>query len=220
MRVFIFVLSCLLISIAGHSFGQTAKQTSTLPLMQVSGVVLDQDSLSPIPYVSVMVKNSRRATVSDIYGFFSIVVYPGEEIQFQALTHKARSFKLADTTRARYHSIIQVLTKDTVDLPMVDVFPWPSKEDFKRAFLALDLNDTDAERADRNLSRDELSYLERTQSASANENYKYVMQQYYTKVYTSGQAPINNLGNPLKWHEFITAWKEGKLSNKKKPSKN
>lgn len=220
MRLVIILLSTLLLIGFEPAAAQTSKQTPTVPLMQVSGVVLDQDSLSPIPYVSVMVKNSRRATVSDVYGFFSIVVYPGEEILFQALTHKARSFFLSDTTRARYHSIIQVLTKDTMDLPMVDVFPWPSKEDFKRAFLALDLNDTDAERADRNLTRDELSYMERTQSANANENYKYVMQQYYTKVYTSGQAPINNLGNPLKWHEFITAWKAGKLSNKKKPSKN
>ncbi len=209
-------MSALLLVGIQNADGQTTSKTSTLPLLQVSGVVLDQDSLSPIPYVAVMVKNTRRATVSDVYGFFSIVVYPGEEIQFQALTHKARSFKLSDTTRARYHSIIQVLTKDTVDLPLVDVFPWPSKEDFKRAFLALDLNDTDAERADKNLARDELSYLERTQTSNANENYKYVMQQYYTKVYTSGQAPVNNLGNPLKWHEFITAWKAGKFSNKKK----
>lgn len=220
MRVLLLFISTLLLGIAQSGSAQTARQTPTLPLLQVSGVVLDQDSLSPIPYVSVIVKNSRRATVSDGYGFFSIVVYPGEEIQFQALTHKTRSFKLADTTRARYHSIIQVLTKDTMDLPMVDVFPWPSKDDFKRAFLALDLNDTDAERADKNLGRDELSYLERTQTANANENYKYVMQQYYTKVYTSGQAPINNLGNPLRWYEFITAWKAGKFSNKKKSTKN
>jgi len=219
MRLVIFFLSTVLLMGIHTAGAQTGSKTPTLPLLQVSGVVLDQDSLSPIPYVAVMVKNTRRAAVSDIYGFFSIVVYPGEEIQFQALTHKARSYKLSDTTRARYHSIIQVLTKDTVDLPLVDVFPWPSKEDFKRAFLALDLNDTDAERADKNLARDELSYLERTQTANANENYKYVMQQYYTKVYTSGQAPVNNLGNPLKWHEFITAWKDGKFSNKKKPVK-
>src|SRR5690606_31888860 len=98
-------------------------------------------------------------------------------------------------------------------LPNVDVHPWPSKEEFKRAFLALDLSDTDAERADKNLQREALSYLERNQTANAALNYQYVMQAYYTKVYTAGQSPVNNLGNPLKWAEFIDAWRKGKLKS-------
>ena len=196
--------------------GQGAPPTSTVPLLQISGVVLDEDSLTPIPFVSVLVKGTKRATVSDVYGFFTLVANRGDELQFSSMTHKSRSYKVADTSRLKYRYIIQVLTKDTVELPVVDVFPWPSKDDFKRAFLALDLNETDAERADRNLTREELSYLERTQGASAVENYKYVMQAYYTKVYTSGQSPQNNLLNPLKWAEFITAWRQGKFSSKKK----
>lgn len=194
------------------SSAQTTSPSATLPVLQFSGVVLDQDSLSPIPFVAVMVKGSKRGTVTDIFGFFSIVAFPGDELEFQAMTHKTRFYRISDTIRSRYHSIIQVLTKDTVDLPMVDIRPWPSKEDFKRAFLSLDLSETDAERADKNISREELSYLERTQKGNAAENYKVVMQNYYSKVYTSGQAPVNNLANPLAWNEFIKAWKAGKFS--------
>jgi hypothetical protein len=107
-----------------------------------------------------------------------------------------------------------VLTKDTIQLPPVEIYPWPSKDDFKRAFLALNLNETDAERADQNLKSESLTYLERNQSASATENYKYVMQNYYTKIYTAGQQPSISLLNPLKWAEFIDAWRKGKFSNK------
>lgn len=195
---------------------QIAIPNSSVPLLQISGVVLDQDSLSPIPFVSILVKHTNRGTISDFYGFFSIVVYPGDELEFSSMTHKSRSVKIADTTRSRYHSIIQVLTKDTLDLPIVDVYPWPSREDFKRAFLNLDLTDSDADRADRNLAREDLSYLERTAPADAKENYRRVMQQYYTKIYTTGQSPQNNLLNPLKWAQFINAWKSGAYSNKKK----
>jgi hypothetical protein len=198
---------------AGIAQAQKTSGNGATALIQFSGVVLDQDSLTPIPYVSVMVKNSKRATVSDIYGFFTIVVNPGDELQFSSITHKSRSYKIADTTRLKYYYAIQVLTKDTVELPMVDVYPWPSKEDFKRAFLALDLSETDAQRADKNLSREELSYLERTQGASAAENYKYVMNAYYTKIYTSGQAPQNTLMSPIKWAEFISAWRQGKFKS-------
>jgi hypothetical protein len=194
----------------------TASKTDDGALIQFSGVVLDQDSLTTIPFVSVVIKGTKRATVTDIYGFFSMVIHPGDELVFSSMTHKSRTYKVADTLRQKYYYAIQVLTKDTVELPVIDVYPWPSKEDFKRAFLALDLNETEAERADRNLTREELSYLERTQGASASENYKYVMQAYYTKVYTSGQSPVNNLLSPIKWAEFISAWRQGKFSSKKK----
>ena len=190
--------------------------TTSVPLIQFSGMVLDQDSLTPIPFVSIVIKGTERGTVSLVNGFFSLIIKPGDELQFSSITHKSRSYKISDTLRQKYYYAIQVLTKDTFELPMVEIYSWPTRDEFKKAFLALDLNDTDADRADKNLTREELSYLERTQTASASENYKYVMQAYYTKVYTSGQQPMNNLLNPIKWAEFINSWRSGKLSAKPK----
>lgn len=192
---------------------QTVTAQKEENLIQFSGMVLDQDSLTPIPYVSIVIKGTNRGTISMLNGFFSLIIKPGDELDFSSMTHKHRSFKIPDTLNQKYYYAIQVLTKDTIDLPVVDIYSWPSKEDFNRAFLALNLNDTDGERADRNLSRDELTYLERNQTASASENYKYVMQNYYTKIYTSGQQPEFNLMNPVKWAEFINAWRDGKFNS-------
>jgi len=194
--------------------------TPTSPLIQFSGMVLDQDSLTPIPFVSIVIKGTERGTVSLVNGFFSMIIKPGDELEFSSITHKNRTYKISDTLRQKYYYAIQVLTKDTVQLPAVEIYSWPTREDFKRSFLALDLNDTDADRADKNLTREELSYLERNQTASASENYRYVMQAYYTKIYTSGQQPMNNLLNPIKWAEFINAWRSGKLSAHPKKKKN
>jgi hypothetical protein len=208
-------IAALLLPFGLDSQTTTARQEHHL--VQFSGIVLDQDSLTAIPYVSIIIKGTKRGAISDFYGFFSMVINPGDELEFYSLTHKARTFKLPDTVRSKYFYAIQVLAKDTVQLPVVDVYPWPSKEDFKRAFLALDLSETDAERADKNLEREALSYLERNQTASAAENYRYVMQAYYTKVYSTGQQPSMNIMNPLKWAEFIDAWRKGKFkSNTKK----
>ncbi|HQQ94965.1 MAG TPA: carboxypeptidase-like regulatory domain-containing protein [Bacteroidia bacterium] len=210
-------LSLAFIGFAMLSFSQEkAVQTPSHTLLQFSGVVLDQDSLTPIPFVSILIKGTNRGAVSDYYGFFSMVISPGDELEFYSISHKRRSYKVPDTLKQKYYYAIQVLTKDTIQLQTVDVYPWPSKEEFRRAFLALNLNETDADRADKNLMREELSYLERTQGASASENYKYAMQAYYTKVYTAGQSPSFTLLNPVKWAEFIEAWRSGKLSNKPK----
>jgi len=212
--LFIFCLFVLFFDIYGQTVTPTKKNDEGL--IQFSGIVLDQDSLTPIPFVSILVKGTKRGAVSDFYGFFSMVVSAGDELEFYSISHKDRSYKIADTLKQKYYYAIQVLTKDTIQLKMVEVYPWPSKEEFKRAFLALNLNDTDYDRADKNLQREALTYLERNQTASASENYKYVMQAYYTKVYSIGQQPSISLLNPLAWAKFIDAWRKGKYSTKKK----
>lgn len=214
-----FLSISLLSLFLGNLSAQTTEKPDQKQLIQFSGVVLDQDSLTPIPFVSILIKGTQRGAVSDFYGFFSMIIRPGDELEFYSITHKNRSYKIPDTLKQKYYYAIQVLDKDTINLPPIEVYPWPSKEDFKRAFLALDLHETDAERADRNLTRDEMTYLERTQPASASETYKIAMQAYYTKIYSSGQAPVNNLLNPIKWAEFVDAWRSGKFSNKNKKKK-
>lgn len=210
----IFVLVALGFSLQSQTV--TATKTDNEKFIQFSGVVLDQDSLTPIPFVSILVKGTKRGAVSDFYGFFSMVVSPGDELDFYSISHKDRSYKIADTLKQKYYYAIQVLTKDTVQLKPVEVYPWPSKEEFKRAFLALNLNDTDYDRADKNLEREALTYLERNQTSSASENYKYVMQAYYTKLYTAGQQPSISLLNPLAWAKFIDSWRRGKYSSTSK----
>lgn len=185
-------------------------------LIQFSGVVLDQDSLTRIPFVSIHVINTKRYYVSDNTGFFSLIVTAGDEIEFHSISHKNRIYKVSDTLKSKYYYAIQLLTKDTIQLQEIEIFPWPSKEEFRRAFLALNLNETDQERGSNNLLRQDMTYLERTQPSSASENYKYVMQAYYTKVYTSGQQPENNLLNPIKWAQFIDSWRKAKYNSKNK----
>ncbi|MGZ4043921.1 MAG: carboxypeptidase-like regulatory domain-containing protein [Bacteroidia bacterium] len=202
---------CAGLTLKAQNPGQKEK-----PLIQFSGVVLDQDSLTPIPLVYIIVKGTKRGTNTDFSGFFSIVVNPGDELEFHAMVYKNRTYKIADTLTQKYYYAVQVLTKDTIDLPQVEVFPWPTKEEFKRAFLALNLKDTDVDRAEKNLQLDALTYLERNQGASASENYKYVMLAYYTKAYTAGQQPSISLLNPFAWAQFIDNIKKGKYSNKKK----
>src|SRR5688572_1361663 len=209
-RKLIVLLLILLISDAS---AQT-KTPKDEPLVQFSGRVLDQDSLTPIPFVSILIKGTHRGAVSDYLGFFSLVLVPGDELEFFSVTHKNRTYKVPDTLKLKYYFAIQVLSKDTIQLPPVEIYPWPSREDFKRAFLALNLNDSDAERADQNLQREALTYLERNQTASASENYRYVMENYYTRIYAAGQQPSITLLNPIKWAEFIDAWRKGKYRKK------
>jgi len=192
---------------------QTQKEEK---FIQISGVVVDADSLKPVPFVSVLIKGTKRGTITDYYGFFTLVASPGDELQFFSLNHKNGVYKLDDTLQQTHYYIIHSLVKDTIQLPSVSVYPWPTKEEFKRAFLNLDLSDTDYDRAAKNLDRKELSYNERNYTMDAQANYQYAMQQQLTKMYSLGQYPTINLLNPIAWAQFIEAWRKGKFKNNNK----
>lgn len=192
---------------------QTLKEDK---LIQISGVVVDADSLKPVPFVSVIIKGTKRGTITDYYGFFTLVASPGDELQFFSLNHKNGIYKLDDTLKLSHYYVIHSLIKDTIQLPTVSIYPWPTKEDFKKAFLELNLSETDYDRAAKNLDRKELSYNERNYTMDSKESYQYLLQQQLTKMYSLGQYPNINLLNPIAWAQFIDAWRKGKFKSKKK----
>lgn len=208
----------IFISLLFSTFFLSAQTVTPQPGMpdkyiQVSGVVLD-DSLQPLPFVSIMIKGTRHGTVTDYYGFFTIVAKPGDEMQFFSINHKNNTYQLADTLSGKHYSIIQILTKDTIQLAQVNVYPWPSKEQFKRAILNLDLSDTDIERAYKNMDNEDVRASIKGGTMDAAANYRVRMQQQYTRLYQAGQYPSVSLLNPVAWAQFIDAWRKGKLKIK------
>ena len=183
-------------------------------LVQFSGVVVEGDSLRPIPYASVIVQNSYRGTVSDYFGYFSFVAQEGDTIEFSAIGFQSAFFIIPDTLTNNKYSLIQVLRMDTINLSTTDVYPWPTKEQFKKAFLALELPEDDIIRADRNMARADVKERMTGMAMDASLNYKYSMQQYQSKLYYAGQLPPNNLLNPIAWAKFIKAWKNGDFKKK------
>lgn len=214
MKKDVFLISLFLSLAINIMFAQQAQKEEKF--IQISGVVVDADSLKPVPFVSILIKGTKRGTITDYYGFFTLVASPGDELQFFSLNHKNGVYKLDDTLQQTHYYIIHSLVKDTIQLPSVAVYPWPSKEEFKKAFLNLDLSDTDYDRATKNLDRKELSYNERNYTMDAQANYQYAMQQQLTKMYSLGQYPTINLLNPIAWAQFIEAWRKGKFKNNNK----
>ena len=212
MKHFIYIFF-LFFSVTVYSQAKTEAQGTNEKYIQISGVVLD-DSLQPLPFVSIMLKNTRHGTVSDFYGFFTLVARPGDEIQFFSVNHKNKMYDLSDTLTGKHYSIIQIMTKDTFQLAQVNVFPWPSKEQFKRAILSLDLSDSDIERAYKNMDNEDIRESIKGGSMDAAANYKVRMQQQYTRLYQAGQYPSVSLLNPVAWAQFIDAWRKGKLKIK------
>ncbi len=183
-------------------------------LIQISGVVVEGDSLLAVPYTSIIVKNSHHGTISDYYGYFSFVAQKSDTIEFTAIGFTYAQYIIPDTLSSKTYSLIQVLRTDTIYLKTMEVFPWPSKEQFKQAFLNLKLPEDDLSRATKNMDRAALKDQMVGMAMDASLNYKYTMQQNQSKLYYAGQYPPNNLLNPMAWAQFIKAWKNGAFKKK------
>jgi hypothetical protein len=183
-------------------------------LIQFSGVVVEGDSLNPVPYTSIIVKHARRGTISDYFGYYSFVAATGDTIEFSAIGFSSANYIIPDTLGSNMYSLIQVLRRDTIYLKTAEVFPWPSREQFKQAFLNLNIKDDDLARATRNMNRSDMRDQMLGMAMDASLNYKYSMQQNQSRLYYAGQYPSINLLNPIAWAKFIQAWKNGDFKKK------
>ena len=182
-------------------------------LVQFTGVVVT-DSLLPVPFTNILVKNSYRGTMSDVYGYFSFVAQEGDTILFSAVGFKRSQYVIPDSLAANKYSMIHVLNRDTVLLNAMNVYPWPSREQFRDAFLNLRLPDDDLQLAMRNLSPAEMMQRMENLPPDAYQSFNYQMANDQTKLYYSGGTPVINLFNPIAWAQFIQAWQNGDYSKK------
>jgi len=108
-------------------------------LIQLSGLISEVRTGYPLPYSTIQVLNTYRGTVANSSGFFSLVVAPNDSIRFSSVGYESKIFVVPDTLTDVITSIGVFLGRDTMVLDVVEVYPWPSREDFRDAFLSLQL---------------------------------------------------------------------------------
>lgn len=207
---FLFILLPLLLISTSIKSQNTGSE-----LVQFSGIVITGDSLNAVPYAKIIVKNRMKGTTSDVFGYFSFVAHIKDTILFNALGYKPASFVIPDTITKQRYSLIQLLTSDTLTLSEAIIFPWPTYEDFKNAFVNLKIPDDDLERARKNLDAIDIQMRVENYPMDARMNYNYYIENQTSKLYYFGQQQPFNIFNPFAWAKFIQAWKEGKFKKKK-----
>ena len=181
-------------------------------LIQLSGVVIGEEDLEAMPYTTVYDRSIRRGVIADYYGYFSTVVYPGDTLYFSYFGFKTSTYIVPDTLTDNRYSIIHMLQKDTLNIPEVIVYPWPSRDDFARAFVEMRPYDDALKRAQRELSGESLAFVAARLEGDASLAYGMTQNTNQTALYTQNQLPANNLFNPYAWAKLVQDWRSGKLA--------
>lgn len=199
----------VMMAFAGDLSAQS--RNTTRDVVQFSGLVLTGDSLAPVPYTTVWLMNSRRGTITDFFGFFSLAVQEQDTLRFSAVGFKDFYYVIPDTLTQRRYSAIQVMTRDTIYLAETLIYPWPTREQFRHAFIHTEIPDDDYDRAMRNLARAEMKERLSHFPNTPGMNYRAVMNQQSQRMYYAGQAPPQRIFDPFAWGKFFQAWKEGRF---------
>ena len=203
-------LSFLLLAGWATAWGQT--QPDAPQVVQVSGLVVTGDSLSPLPYCTVFRSRDRRGTTTDMRGFFSLPTLAGDTVEFSSLGYISQQVIIPKGGELGRVNLVQPLGRDTVNMADAFVYPWPTRERFKQEFLALGLPNQGLDPAwdspiDPIDIYDRLTEVGRDgQSTSTSVLAAQAQQAGY-----AGQAPPVNLLNPVAWAQFIQALKSGDL---------
>jgi hypothetical protein len=179
-------------------------------LVQFSGIVRDLQH-RPLPDVNIIILNDRRGTTSDLRGMFSFVVHPKDTVLFSHMGHKGTIHVIPDSLGGQQYPSDIFMVSDTFHLAEVRIYPWKTYQEFKEAFLALDLPDDDEQRAYQNIAliKTQIRLNRDGMEPSPTVNFREVMRQEYNQLYTAGQSPYYTIFDPLRWARFFESLRRG-----------
>ncbi|MDW7695205.1 carboxypeptidase-like regulatory domain-containing protein [Flammeovirgaceae bacterium SG7u.111] len=206
----------MLVIIATLSFlGLEKAKAQGLPeVIQLSGIVVDGDSAYGVPGVHIYIPRAGTGTVTNKVGFFTLPTVIGDTVVISAVGYRNKNLVIPERSDVGFTVLVDLQT-DTTFLPMVEVFPYPTEELFKEAFLALQLPESDAEKVAKNLQPEAMARAAAMMGMDAGSNHRYYMYQQVDQVTNQFFAPSFSIFNPFAWGEFIKSVKRGDLKKKK-----
>lgn len=184
-----------------------------------SGIIVENDSLKPISYANIIILNKNLGTISTIEGYFSFYAEEMDTVRFSALGFAPAIFVIPDSVDVERYSIIQVLSRDTLELAETIIYPWPASEfDFKESFLHDEIENDEVVQAKKNLQISAIQQPKEVIFHEANAAYNFDddMRKVSYEMYYNGQTPPITVLDPIAWFRFVKAWQRGDFKKKKK----
>lgn len=199
----LFVVMLLLIATTDQVCAQQKQR-----VIQLSGVILGEDSVSGIPGVHIYVPKAGRGTTTNSVGFFSMPVLVGDSIVISSIGYERQSF-IVPKNAPEFQTVIVTMVQDATLLGEVLIFDFPTEEVFKEAVLALNVpldNGID----DKNLNQELLALMLKTTPMDGYQNQRYYLNQWANSSTDKYQPITNPFLNPFNWVKFFNSLKKDK----------
>jgi len=176
---------------------------------QLSGMILNASTGEPIPYVSIRINHSRRGTVANAEGFYSVPVVRGDTLYFSALGYKKARFLVSpyldaytgDTTEGFIYAV-HYLVEDTLELPTVRISAIRTPEELKTALLNIP-PETQSQIARDNVSPEIIAYFLANLPPDPQERIKIAEQRYRDIYYQRTLRPFYPILDPIAAYRLV-----------------
>jgi hypothetical protein len=193
-------------------------QTPDKNLVQFSGVIINIDSNTVVPYVTITNRSDRNQVYAANYkGYFSFVAHEGDTLQFSAVGYKREGIVIPSGLPDKKYTVMVKMKQEIINLPTVRVFPWASLDDFKREFLTMKFADDDLAIASKNVSRESLAAMAADLPRDGQEMQNLSFQNNHTRLTNRNmnQRMSNPLLSPFAWGALIQQIMQGDKSRDK-----
>jgi hypothetical protein len=206
--VFLVLAFCLL-SLSAYSQGQDKT-------VLFQGRVIASSNAEFLPLAYIFNPQAGRGALTDNFGQVDMYVFPGDSLVISYIGYKKKYYIVPRDTEL-VHQVIIPMDEMTTMLREVKVFPHSSEEEFKQAFLAMELRDArQRDNARNNLEQSKLNVFALQAGMGASSNFR-----NFSDMMISSQAkksffnsPMLALTNPFAWISFIKSVKNGDLKRK------
>ena len=172
-------------------------------------MILNASTGEPIPYVSIRINHSRRGTVANSEGFYSVPVVRGDTLYFSALGYKKARFLVSpyldaytgDTTEGFIYAV-HYLVEDTLELPTVRISAIRTPEELKTALLNIP-PETQSQVARDNVSPEIIAYFLENLPADPQERIKIAEQRYRDIYYQRTLRPTYPILDPIAAYRLV-----------------
>lgn len=211
MRLAFRYITILILLVTGFSV-KTFAQGQDKSVIFSGRVVADRSS-EFLPSAYVFNPNSGRGTLTDNLGNFALYVYPGDTIQFSYVGYKKRYYVIPRDIEQTHQAYVR-MAEETKMLAEVRVYPYSTEEDFKKAFLEMQLDNQAGRKAlAKNLEQSKLNVLALKAGLSGAGNFRNFSDQMTYSMANRNfiSSPLMTLTNPFAWAQFIQSIKRGDL---------
>lgn len=209
-HIFVF---CAMVLICSYTYAQTKDiQSLNKEVVQLYGVLTTEQN-QPLPQASVFVEGTKRGTLTNERGIYSIVVSKGDKVRFSFIGFKDAIVSIPHTVVSATYNIDFKLVEDTTVLPTTFIRSLPSPAQFTRDFLAARADLTSFDIAQYNVRREVLLSMAANIPRDGREASSAQVVSQIPGVANFGRgAQTTNFLRPSSWNSFVKEWKEGGTS--------
>lgn len=209
IRYFTVIFCLFLMGQSVDSFAQGEKKYITF-----SGFVIDGTNDEPLAGAYVINDKAGRGVFTNGRGYFILDVFPGDSILFSYLGFKKQFHIIPKSVGLNYSAVVE-LSMDAKLLKEVKVYPFRTEDEFKTAFLEMELPDQkERDILEKNYSSENIKMAAANQAMGSMGNYRYSMDQQLMHLQAQKQTTMNPLTNIAAWSSFIKSVKNGSFSDK------